>query len=60
MVHFYLPGHFLVHAVPLTPKSDQHLHLISPQNITLESRIKVTRLKETTPNQESFNPNSLC
>ena len=29
---------------PLTPKSDQHL--ISPYNITLESHIKVMRIKE--------------
>ena len=29
---------------PLTPKSDQHL--ISPNNITLESHIKVKRIKE--------------
>ena len=29
---------------PLTPKSDYHL--ISPYNITLESHIKVTRIKE--------------
>ena len=29
---------------PLTPKSDQHL--ISPDNITPESNIRVTRKKE--------------
>ena len=33
---------------PLTPKSDQHL--ISPYNITPESNIKVTRVKQMITN----------
>ena len=33
---------------PLTPKSDQHL--ISPYNISLESNIKVMRIKEMITN----------
>ena len=33
---------------PFTPKSDQHL--ISPYNITPESRIKATRIKEMITN----------
>ena len=37
---YFLLYHFLVCAVPLTPKSDQHLHVISPYNITPESHRK--------------------
>ena len=36
---------------PLTPKSDQLM--ISPNNITLESNIKVTRIKEMITNWKS-------
>ena len=36
---------------PLTPKSDQLM--ISPNNITLESNIKVTRIKEMITNLKS-------
>ena len=41
----------LISLNPLTPKSD--LHLISPNNIILESHIKVTRIKEMITNKSS-------
>ena len=49
-VPFYFPFFFKIN--PLTPKSDQHL--ISPYNITPESRIKVTRKKEMIINKEAL------
>ena len=36
---------------PWTPKSDQHL--LSPYNITPESHLRVTRIKEMITNQSS-------
>ena len=50
-VPFYFPL-FFFKINPLTLKSDQHL--ISPYNITPESRIKVTRKKEMIINKEAL------